>query len=179
MEERWRHDTQSLSRLFVARDVVEEVVNRLAKERFTKDGGDAIVKLSKKDAAFIDKMIKSERWRKLLIDLSATTANKDSKLFMYCLQSISNLGHHREIANRINQSDYFGVFNSMLQSELSIAARIAVDGYTNEVSLCMDTSKGSGPMMMGSLIADLRRTCTSTSYSYLYAMEVLKLILFK
>jgi len=150
-----------------ARDVVEEVMNRLVKERFTKDGGDAIMSLSKKQAAFVDEMIHSERWRKLLIDLSAT--NKDSKLFMYCLQSISKLGHHRAIANRINQSDYFGVFNSMLASELTIAGKIAVDGYSEEVSACVDKSKGQ----MGSLVADLRRTCTSTSYTYLYATEVI------
>ena len=52
-----------------ARDVVEEVVNRLAKERFTKDGGDAIMKLSKKQVAFVDKMIESERWRNLLVSV--------------------------------------------------------------------------------------------------------------
>lgn len=50
-----------------ARDVVEEVMNRLVKERFTKDGGDAIMSLSKKQAAFVDEMIHSERWRKLLV----------------------------------------------------------------------------------------------------------------
>merc|ERR1712194_362063 len=90
-----------------ARDVVEEVFNRFAKERFTKEHGDAIVNLPKKEAAFIEKMIKSQRWRKLLIDMSAMATNKDRRLFMYCLQSISNLGHHRDIVNRINQSDYF------------------------------------------------------------------------
>lgn len=89
-------------------------------------------------------------------------------LIRYCLQSISKLGHHRAIANRINQSDYFGVFNSMLASELTIAGKIAVDGYSEEVSACVDKSKGQ----MGSLVADLRRTCTSTSYTYLYATEV-------
>ena len=72
--------------------------------------GDAIVALSKKDKEFVDDMIRSRRWRKLLIDLSAASANRDGTLFVYCLQSISNLGHHREIANRIDQSDYFGVF---------------------------------------------------------------------
>jgi hypothetical protein len=50
-----------------ARDVAEEVVNRLAKERFTKNGGDAIMSLSKKQAAFVDEMIQSERWRNLLV----------------------------------------------------------------------------------------------------------------
>ena len=50
-----------------ARDVVEKVVNRLAKERFTKDGGDAIMLLSKKQVAFVDAMIESERWRNLLV----------------------------------------------------------------------------------------------------------------
>ena len=177
-----------------ARNVTEQVINRLSKERFTKDYGDAIMNLSKKEASFIDNMInsKSDRWRNLLIDLSAT--NKDSKLFMYCLQSISNLGYHRAIANRIqNQSDsYFGVFNSMLQSELIIAGKVAVDGYTKEVcdSIVMNdydigssSSNGNSKKKkesgghqycpMGSLISDLQRTCTSTSYTYLYAMEVL------
>ncbi|KAL3769474.1 hypothetical protein ACHAWU_008883 [Discostella pseudostelligera] len=157
-----------------ARDVVERVIHQLAKERFTKNYGDAIVKLPKKEAAFIDKMITSSRWRKLLIDLSAS--NRDSKLFMYCLQSISNLGHHREIANRINQAEYFGVFNSMLQSELTITAKLSVDGYRRDIiNDAMDATKGP----MGSLVADLRRTCTSTSYTYLYAMEVLKVLLSK
>ena len=50
-----------------ARDVVEQVVNRLAKERFTKDGGDDIMKLSKSEVAFLDAMIDSERWRNLLV----------------------------------------------------------------------------------------------------------------
>ena len=110
-------------------------------------------------------MIGSPRWRKLLIDLSA--ANKDSMFFMYCLTTISNLGHHREIANRINQSDYFGVFHSMLQSELAIAGTAAVDGCGDGDAL------GVGGGEMGSFAVDLRRTCTSTSYPYLYAMEVL------
>ena len=48
---------------------------------------------------------------------------------MYCLQTMSNLGFHREIANRIDQSDYFGVFNSLLRSELSVAGKLAVAGY--------------------------------------------------
>lgn len=50
-----------------ARDVVEQVVNRLAKEKFTKDGGDDIMKLSKSEVAFLDAMIDSERWRNLLV----------------------------------------------------------------------------------------------------------------
>lgn len=156
-----------------ARDVVEGVIDRLAKERFTKDHGDAIIRLDKREAAFIDGMIKSDRWRRLLIDLSAT--NRDSKLFMFCLQSISNLGHHRDIANRINPSEFFGVFDSMLQSELAIAGRAAVDGYAEDVVDTIDSSMGP----MGTLISDLRRNCTSTSYTYLYTMEVIKTLLTK
>ena len=162
-----------------ARDVVEKVIHQLAKERFTKNYGDAIVKLPKKDAAFIDNMIASYRWRKLLIDLSAT--NKESKLFLYCLQTISNLGYHREIANRINQAEYFGVFNSMLQSELTITAKLSVDGYRRDIidntnDNAMDTTTKDP---MGSLVADLRRTCTSTSYTYLFAMTVFKALISK
>jgi hypothetical protein len=154
-----------------ARDVVEEVVDRLAKERFTKDHGDAIIRLDKRERAFIDRMIRSDRWRRLLIDLSAT--NKDSKLFMVCLQSISNLGHHRDIANRINPSEFFGVFDSMLQSELTIVGKAAVDGYATEVVDAIDVTVGP----MGTLISDLRRNCASTSFTYLYAMEVIGALL--
>lgn len=117
-----------------------------------------------------------------MIDMSAMATNKDSRLFMYCLQSISNLGHHRDIVSRINQSDYFGVFNSMLQSELCIAAQIGVDGYTKGVFNSVEytnTKGGNGPTMMGSLIADLRRTCTSTSYTQLHAIEVLNQLVSK
>mmetsp|Transcript_1482 Transcript_1482/g.3059 ORF Transcript_1482/g.3059 Transcript_1482/m.3059 type:complete len:922 (+) Transcript_1482:164-2929(+) len=154
-----------------ARDVVESVINRLARERFTTNGGDAIMKLTKKQAAFVDEMIKSDRWRKMLIDLSAS--NKDSKLFMYCLQTISNLGHHREIANRIDQSDYFGVFNSLLRSELSVAGKLAVAGYDGyKADGKSNESLTSG--QIETLTSDLRRTCTATSYTYLYAMVVLQ-----
>ncbi len=170
------HDVSSLQSgaANAARDVVEGVIHQLAKERFTKNSGDSIVKLPKKEAAFIDRMIASKRWRKLLIDLSAS--NRESTLFFYCLQSISNLGHHREIANRINQAEYFGVFNSMLQSELTITAKLSMDGYrTDIIHDAMDTTKGP----MGSLASDLRRTCTSTSYTYMFATEVFKALLSK
>ncbi|KAL7449091.1 hypothetical protein ACHAWC_001186, partial [Mediolabrus comicus] len=145
-----------------ARDVVESVINRLARERFTTNGGDAIMKLTKKQAAFVDEMIKSDRWRKMLIDLSAS--NKDSKLFM-------------EIADRIDQSDYFGVFNSLLRSELSVVGKLAISGYdsytkTSTTSQEENSNEASG--QIEKLTADLRRTCTATSYTYLYAMLVLQ-----
>ena len=147
------------------RDIVQDVLNRIVKERFTKDGGDAILDLSKSEAAFLEDMMDSSRWRKLLIDLSAT--NKDSALLMYCLQSISKRGHHREIARRINQSDHFSVFNAMLSSELAVVGRIAVSACRER-----DTSIG-----LEELVNDLRRTCTSTSYTYIYALEVLRHLL--
>jgi hypothetical protein len=75
-----------------ARNIVEDVVNRLAKERFTMDHRDTIIHLDKRERAFIDRMIRSGWWCRLLINLLGT--NRDSKLFMVCLQSISNLRHH-------------------------------------------------------------------------------------
>lgn len=78
-----------------ARDVVEQVVNRLAKERFTKDGGDAIMKLSKKQVAFVDSMIESERWRNLLVsDAKSYHVQSWSDLFLGSLQ----LCHFRSIS---------------------------------------------------------------------------------
>lgn len=135
------------------RDMVQDVINRFATERFTKTGGDKILNLSKAEAAFLQKMMVSSRWRKLLIDLSAS--NKDSALLMYCLEQISKQGHHREIARRINQSDHFTVFHAMLASELSVMGKIAVSACKGQ-----DTSI---PLM--DLVGDLKRTCTSTAYT--------------
>jgi hypothetical protein len=135
------------------RETVQDVINRMSKERFTQIGGDSILKLSKSEAAFLTEMMVSSRWRKLLIDLSAF--NKDSPLLMYCLEQISKQGHHREIARRINQSDHFTVFNAMLGSELSVIGKIAVSSCKGA-----DTS-----ISIGELVSDLQRTCTSTAYT--------------
>lgn len=144
------------------RQMAQEVVNKVANEKFTKTGGDSILNLSRSEAAFLEDMMDSSRWRKLLIDLSAS--NKDSALLMYCLQAISKRGHHREIARRINQSDHFAVFNAMLASELTVVGKIAV-------SSCRDADTYIG---LEELVGDLRRTCTSTAYTYIYAIEVLR-----
>ena len=146
------------------RETTQEVVNRIAKEMFTKAGGDAILDLSKSEATFLEDMMDSNRWRKLLIDLSAT--HKDSALLMYCIQAISKRGHHREIARRINQSDHFTVFNSMITSELSVIGKIAVTD-------CRDRDAS---ISLSDLVSDLRRTCTSTAYTYIYAIEVSLLV---
>jgi hypothetical protein len=142
------------------RQMVQDVVNRISQERFTNTGGDAILSLNRSEAVFLEAMMDSSRWRKLLIDLSAS--NKDSALLMYCLKEISKRGHHREIARRINQSDHFAVFNAMLASELSVVGKIAV-------SACRDVDTSIG---LDELVGDLRRTCTATAYTYIYAIEV-------
>ena len=142
------------------RQMAQDVVNRVAKERFTKTGGDSILDLKRSEAVFLEAMMDSKNWRKLLIDLSAS--NKDSALLMYCLQAISKRGHHREIARRVNQSDHFAVFNAMLASELAVVGKIAV-------SACRDSDTSIG---LDELVGDLRRTCTSTAYTYIYAIEV-------
>jgi hypothetical protein len=141
------------------REMTTDVINRISKERFTKTGGDSILNLSRSEAAFLEDMMDSNRWRKLLIDLSAS--NKDSALLMYCLQSISKRGHHREIARRINQSDHFSVFNAMLASELTVIGKISITSCNDH-----DTS-----ISLNELVKDLRRTCTSTAYTCKCAAE--------
>jgi TH1 protein/WW domain len=144
------------------RQVAQDVVCKIAKERFSKETGDSILNLSKVQAAFLEEMMDSPRWRKLLIDLSAD--HKDSAVLVYCLRAISKRGHHREIARRVNQSEHFPVFNAMLLSELAAVGGVAV-------------SAGSDPAVavgLEELVDDLRRACSSTSYTYLYSIELLR-----
>jgi hypothetical protein len=62
----------------------------------------------------------------------------------------------------MNPSEYFSVFNSMLQSELTIVGKTAISA-SNDV----DTSIG-----LEELVSDLHRTCTATAFTYLYSIEV-------
>ena len=142
------------------RETAQDVIALVAKERFSNKSGDSILDLSKSEAAFLEDMIDSNRWRKLLIDLSAS--NKESALLMYCIRTISKKGYHRELVKRMNPSEYFSVFNSMLQSELTIVGKTAISA-SNDV----DTSIG-----LEELVADLHRTCTATAFTYLYSIEV-------
>ena len=144
------------------RNLAEGVVMQIVNEKFTKQRGDDILNLSKAKAKFLQDMMNSSRWRRLLIDLSA--AHKDSALLMYCLQTISKKGYHREISARINQSDIFGVFNAMLASELTIIGKMSA-GVSVETSDENETIQ--------KLMGDLRRMCTSDSHTYLYATELL------
>jgi hypothetical protein len=142
--------------------VCQGVLYKIAKERFSKDAGDSILNLSKVKAAFLEEMMDSPRWRALLIDLSAD--HKDSALLVYCLRAISKRGHHREIARRVNQSEHFAVFNAMLLSELAAVGGLAVSA----------SSDPAGAVGLEGLMTDLRRSCSSTSYTYLYSVELLR-----
>ena len=64
------------------RQTSEEVINKIAKEKFTKEAGDEILDLvtGSRKIRFLEDMIDSDSWRRLLIGLSAT--NKDSALLM-------------------------------------------------------------------------------------------------
>ena len=95
-----------------------------------------------------------------MIDLAAR--NKDDALLMYCIRTISKKGFHRELVKRMEPAEYYAVFNSMLQSEVSVVGKTAISA-SNDV----DTSIG-----LEELVNDLRRTCTATSYTYLYSIEV-------
>jgi hypothetical protein len=149
------------------RTVATNVVHNVVKERFSKAKGDSILDLSKAEAAFLEDMMDSPRWRHLLIDLSAT--HKDSAVLTYCLRAISKRGHHREIARRVNQSDHFSVFNAMLSSELAVIGTLAISAES-------ETGSSIG---LSEIVDDLRRACTSTSYTYLYSLEVLRHLKFK
>lgn len=142
------------------REMTQAVVFKISREKFTNKGGDSILNLQKNEVTFLEKMMNSKRWRGLLIDLSAS--NKDSAMLRYCLKAISKRGHHREIASRIDQSDHFAVFDAMLASELAAVAKIAV-------SLCLERDS---TIHLGELVKGLRRTCSSTAYTYAFALEV-------
>jgi TH1 protein/WW domain len=144
------------------RGIAQDVIIRMAKEKFTREAGDGILDLGRTEAAFLQEMMDSKKWRELLIDLTA--AHKDSAVLLYCLRAISKRGHHREIAKRINQSDHFAVFNAMLLSELAVVGCAAVSAGS-------DVSSSSG---FDDLLNDLQRACTSTSYTYLYSVEMLR-----
>lgn len=144
------------------REVCRDIIIKTVKDRFSKEVADEILNLSKSEAAFLGGMMDSSEWRKLLIDL--TVKHKDSAVLLYCLRGISKRGHHREIAKRINQSEHFAVFNAMVASELSVIGSQAVSTGSDFTSA----------LHLRSLVSDLCRSCTSTGYTFMYSIALLK-----
>ena len=166
------NNSDSSSAVQSVRNFMEQVIAKLAKDRYNVEGGDYILtNLSKQEAAFLQTMMKDTSWRRLLIDLSAQ--HQHSALLMYCLNRISEMGHHREIVSRINQSDYFTVFHNMLTSELSTMIQ-NTNNTKNNNNNNHNNNNNDNDYTMDRIIQDLQRTCTSTSYTYIYAMTVLQ-----
>jgi len=76
--------------------------------------------------------------------------HSDSTLLGLCLREISSMGHHREIAQVIRESEYFLVFNDLLVDMLSRVSAASA----SEVAV---------------LTEDLKRSCCSSEYMFLYA----------
>lgn len=142
------------------RDKVSTVLNKIVKENFSKERGDGILELSKAEAAFLESMMDSARWRQLLIDLSAR--HEESSVLTYCLKSISRRGYHREIFSRITPSKHFVIFNAMLRFELSVMGKTAA-GAVQE-----------GDVVLPRILNELVRNCTLTSFTYFYSRELLQ-----
>lgn len=153
------------------RVIVEQIITKTAKLSYSLSGEKIILSLLKSERAFLYEMMEHKRWRRLLIDLTAE--HKDSALLTLCLQTISKKGYHREITKGINQSDYFIVYHGMLTSELGMLAKVSVNGggYVEA-----DKSEWGN---ISSLVHDLKRSCTSTAYTYIYAMEILNELITK
>mmetsp|Transcript_23873 Transcript_23873/g.54344 ORF Transcript_23873/g.54344 Transcript_23873/m.54344 type:complete len:331 (-) Transcript_23873:1130-2122(-) len=165
------------------RSLVERIIFNMAVQRFVVGPSDEdILGMNKRDTTFVEQMMESARWRRLLIDLVGR--NRGSVFLMFCLQKISMGGHHREIAARMDQSEHFAVFNGMLASEVRIAGALGCgheggeDGEGDEASSSQARKSGTRMQtvstMLEDLIGDLRRTCTSTAYTYMYALDLLE-----
>jgi hypothetical protein len=147
------------------RQLVEKVIAKTAKANFSEKAQQTLLNLSKKDRQFFEEMMEHERWRRLLIDLSAD--HKDSALLTLLLQSISKRGYHREIAKRITISDYFEVFHGMLASELGLLGKLAVNGGK------ASAGELNGVNSAETIVNDLKRQSTTTAYTYIYVIELL------
>ncbi len=156
------------------RQLIEDVVAKTAKTNFTENAQQRMLNLSRKERSFFEEMMEHSRWRRLLIDLAGAPQHKDSALLTWCLQSISKRGHHREIAKRINQSDYFDVFHGMVTSELAVLGKLSVNGGKpgSDINGMNADRDSSGSVNVESIVNDLKRHSTNTAYTYIYVIEV-------
>ncbi len=69
-----------LAAMEAIRDIVEKVIHGIVIEKYSKEKDENILRLRKREVQFLEDMMDSDRWRRLLIDLS--TKYKDSALLM-------------------------------------------------------------------------------------------------
>jgi len=80
------------------------------------------------------------------------------------LNKISSKGCHREIAEHINQSDYFDVFHQLLVSEVTMIGKVGVGSHEDLGGL--NTSN--------TIRKNLQKICMVTAYTYLHSMKTVQ-----
>lgn len=117
------------------------------KQRFDKTLADQLLFLAVRPQ-WLKGLMQDPVYRRTLIELY--DQHNDSTLLGFCLREISKMGHHREIAAVIRESEYFAVFNDLL---VDMVARVSRSNASEVVALT----------------EDLKRSCCSSEYMFLYA----------
>ena len=140
-----------------------EVLAQQISLRFDRDRADQLLTRAEKPQ-WLASMLDNARYRKMLIDLY--NSHSDSTLLGLCLRDISARGHHAEISQIIRESDYYEVFNDIL-SEIICKVVLGTDAETG--GRCESDEE-----LIMHLRGELKRSCCSAEYSYLYAISLLR-----
>eukprot|EP01041_Mallomonas_annulata_P004821 gene4821-9616_t len=136
-------------------DIDSTITSQLAhliKQKFDKSAVDSLLDKGSEVPSWLLEMMLDSVWRRLLIELY--DQNRGSALLGYCLRKISAMGYHRDIADIIGEADYFQVFDDLLVDTLQ---RI-IQSSEKDLEIT---------------VKNIRRTCCSSEYTFLYALELL------
>lgn len=140
-------DASQSSASALTESIAADFVANTIKQRFDKTLADQLLRLSVLPD-WLGGLMVDPTYRRMLIELY--DLHSDSNVLGYCLREISQMGHHREIAQVIRESEYFLVFNDLLVDMLS---RISSASATE----------------IAKLTENLKRSCCSSEYMFLYA----------
>ena len=101
---------------------------------------------------WLEKMIQDQEWRKLLYELAEE--HKQCLMLSFAIQKISDAGYHEEIGCLTSVSNYFSVFNGVLQVSLT---KILNSNLTE----------------FEELLPQFLKLCTTSANTYLYSQSVL------
>ncbi|CAM9308775.1 unnamed protein product [Chrysoparadoxa australica] len=136
-------------------DALRDHLRQLIKDKFDPSKADKLLEGARKVPQWLQELQEQPYWRKALIELF--DEHRSSVLMRYVLKTLSDMGHHDEIAAVVSVADIFHVFNGVLQDRLGQVP-------------CADSSGVSA------LVPDLQRMCCGTGYMYMYSQELLRLL---
>jgi len=144
----------------------------LIKQRFTTSKADALLHSATDIPKWLESMMVDANWRRLLIELFDT--HRDSALLgNVCLPRISKLGHFRDLARVVRDTNHFDMFHGLVVHMVAEVVNVELRGGSAAAGAKEAVRTKGVQRERAEVVEDLCRMSRSSEHMLLYTSEFL------